>query len=89
MFKNDNIVPRRLSPEEKKNMAKGDYDSFANYLSFCPGCGYIDKSNMYLLRAEERVRSLHEKGTECPGCGKCEWELGYPAATTTGFVDFE
>ena len=35
-YTNHNILPRALSYEEKENRKKGIYDSFANYLVYCP-----------------------------------------------------
>ncbi len=89
MQKNENIEPRALSEEEKENRKHEVFDSFANYLSFCPNCGYVDRTNMYLMRAESRIKKLCDKGEKCPECGKCCWELGYPKKTRTGFVGFE
>ena len=43
-FRNKNIVPRHLSYEERENRKKGIYDSFANYLVFCPKCKYCIKT---------------------------------------------
>ena len=88
MQKNMNLTPRSLTGKEKEDRANDIFDSFANYLCFCPKCRYLDKSNMYLMRAESRVKKLNEDGVECPQCGACEWELGYPLGTTTGFVKF-
>ena len=88
MLKNENIEPRKLTLKEENERKHGVYDSFANYLVFCPACGYLDKSNMYLQSAERRVNMLLEKGTKCPVCGKCAWVRGYPAQTATGFVRF-
>lgn len=89
MQKNPNIIPRPLSTKEKADRAMDVYDSFANYLSFCPNCQYVDKTNMYLMRAEARVKKLREEGQPCPGCGECRWELGYPQGSATGFVKFQ
>lgn len=83
---NPNIVPRALTEEEKTLRRQDVYDSFANYLCFCPKCGHVDKTNMYLMRAESRVRKLNEEGQACPVCGAKEWELGYPQNSKTGFV---
>ena len=88
MQKNRNIVPRELSDREKADMEKDIYDSFANYLSFCPVCGYVDKTNMYLVRAKTRLKKLAAQGEPCPNCGRCQWILGYPDNTPTGFVKF-
>ena len=60
-FRNKNIVPRHLSYEERENRKKGIYDSFANYLVFCPKCKYCIKTNMYVMRAEAYINELHEK----------------------------
>ena len=87
-YKNPNILPRALSYEEKENRKKGIYDSFANYLCFCSKCGYLDKSNMYLMRAESRVVKMSADKAKCPKCGEVAWILGYPAGTDTGFVKF-
>ena len=88
MQKNNNITPRALTPQEKTDRANDIYDSFANYLCFCSNCHYLDKSNMYLMRAESRVRKLNEDGVKCPKCGSTAWILGYPLGTDTGFVKF-
>lgn len=88
MQKNGNITPRPLTAEEKLNREDDIFDSFANYLCFCSKCRYLDKSNMYLMRAESRVKKLSEEGVKCPECGECAWSLGYPLGSTTGFVKF-
>ena len=88
MQKNGNITPRPLTAEEKLNRENDIFDSFANYLCFCSKCRYLDKSNMYHLRAESRVKKLSEEGVKCPECGECAWILGYPLGSTTGFVKF-
>ena len=88
MQKNKNITPRALTPQEKIDRENDVYDSFANYLCFCSKCRYLDKSNMYLMRAESRVKKLSEEGTKCPECGECALTLGYPLGSTTGFVKF-
>ena len=88
-FRNKNIVPRHLSCEERENRKKGIYDSFANYLVFCPKCKYCIKTNMYVMRAEAYIDELHEKNVVCPECGANEWSLGYPLGTLTGFVRFD
>lgn len=88
MQKNKNITPRALTPQEKIDRENDVYDSFANYLCFCSKCRYLDKSNMYLMRAESRVKKLTEEGVKCPECSECAWILGYPLGTTTGFVKF-
>lgn len=88
MNKNLNISPRALTDKEKADRANDIYDSFANYLSFCPRCNYVDKTNMYLARAEARVKQLCTEGKTCPNCGESRWLLGYPLGSTTGFVQF-
>lgn len=88
MQKNKNIVPRALTEKEKADRENDIYDSFANYLTFCPGCGCVDKTNMYLMRAESRLKKLCGEGEKCPGCGQCQWVLGYPKDSSTGFVKF-
>lgn len=88
MLKNENIEPRKLTMKEEEERLKGVYDSFANYLTFCPACGYLDKSNMYLQSAERRAGVLLERREKCPICGKCVWVRGYPAESATGFVRF-
>lgn len=88
MLKNDNIRPRALTAKELEERGQDIYDSFANYLCFCPDCSYVDKTNMYIMRAEARVKKLLEKGERCPVCGKSAWTLGYPADSPTGFVKF-
>ena len=88
MLKNPKVTPRALTTKEKADRANDIYDSFANYLSFCPGCNYVDKTNMYLMRAEMRVQKLRDEGVKCPNCGRCGWILGYPLGSTTGFVKF-
>lgn len=88
MLVNPNITPRALTDREKEDRANDIYDSFANYLTFCPHCGHVDKTNMYLMRAESRLKKLAEAGEKCPGCGKCGWILGYPKGSSTGFVKF-
>ena len=88
-FRNKNIVPRHLSYEERENRKKGIYDSFANYLVFCPKCKYCIKTNMYVMRAEAYIDELHEKNFVCPVCGANELSLGYPLGTHTGFVRFD
>ena len=88
MLKNPKVTPRALTAKEKADRANDIYDSFANYLCFCPGCNYVDKTNMYLMRAEMRVQKLRDEGVKCPNCGRCGWILGYPLGRTTGLVKF-
>ena len=57
---NKNITPRGLSYEEKENRKKGIYDSFANYLVFCQKCKHVQKSNMYIMRAEAYIDELNQ-----------------------------
>ena len=89
MNKNDKVIARALTVKEKADMEKDVYDSFAKYLCYCPECRYVERSNMYLMRAREHIAKLRKNRKKCPGCGKCIWELGYPDGTKTGFVDFE
>ena len=50
-YTNHNILPRALSYEEKENRKKGIYDSFANYLVYCPKCKHVAKTNMCIYSA--------------------------------------
>lgn len=88
MLVNKKISPRALLAEEKENRKKGIYDSFANYLVFCPKCKNSIKTNMYLQSAESYIDRLLEQKKSCPVCGECSWILGYPLGTMTGFVKF-
>ncbi len=88
MLINENITPRALSSEEKENRKKGVYDSFANYLVFCPGCHRVMKTNMYLQSAEIYLERLAREQTVCPECGRSEFILGYPLGSKTGFVKY-
>ena len=84
---NANIVPRALSHAEREARRRGGYDSFANYLDYCPRCGHMAKTNMYIMRAEAYIDELGD--TPCPKCGATRvWTLGYPANSKTGFVKF-
>ena len=85
---NLNIVPRALTDKEKEDRRHGVYDSFANYLAFCPKCGKMAKTNMYIMRAEAYIDELEEAGRVCEGCGGKDWILGYPSNSTTGFIKF-
>ena len=67
MAVNANIVPRPLTDEELAARRKGEYDSFANYLVFCPKCGDMAKTNMYVMRAEAYISELGDR--PCPACG--------------------
>lgn len=89
MLKNENVKARVLTEKEKEDREHEVYDSFANYISFCPSCGYVDKTNMYIMRAEARIEKLFEAGEKCPVCGKSVWVLGYPEGSRTGFVKFK
>lgn len=89
MLKNENIKPRVLTEKEKEDRKAEIYDTFASYLTFCPACGYVDKSNMYMMRAESRLEKIKSTGMKCPQCGKTVWELGYPANSRTGFLKFD
>ena len=64
MAVNVNIIPRALTPEELEARRRGEYDSFANYLVFCPRCGHMVKTNMYVMRAEAYIDELGD--TPCP-----------------------
>ena len=86
MLVNKKINPRPLSREETENRKKGIYDSFANYLVFCPECRTVSKTNMYLQSAETYLENLRRDGAACPGCGAKRWTLGYPMGSKTGFV---
>lgn len=88
MLVNEKISPRALSAEEKENRNNGVYDSFANYLVFCPKCKRPIKTNMYLQSAEAYIEMLVEQDKPCPVCGECRWILGYPMGSKTGFVKF-
>ena len=48
-YTNHNILPRALSYEEKENRKKGIYDSFANYLVYCPKCKHVAKTIKEML----------------------------------------
>ena len=87
MMKNETVRARALSEKERDDMENGVYDSFANYICFCPDCMYVDRSNMYLMRANERLQKLYSENIKCPVCGRCRWELGYPKGSKTGFVE--
>ena len=89
MLKNENVKPRVLTEKEKEDIKREVYDTFASYATFCPACGYVDKTNMYLMRAQSRLDKLLDSGEKCPVCGKTVWELGYPTGTQTGFVKFK
>ena len=86
MLVNKKISPRPLSREEQENRKKGIYDSFANYVVFCPDCRSCIKTNMYLQSAEMYLEMLSRDDTCCPSCGGKNWTLGYPMGSRTGFV---
>lgn len=88
MLVNRNIVPRLLTDEEWAERRRGEYDSFANYLVFCPKCGRMEKTNIYIMRAEEYAQLLTGRDYVCPNCGGKDWAVGYPANSETGFVAF-
>ncbi len=88
MLVNRNIKPRLLTEAEREQRARGLYDSFANYLVFCPKCGRLEKTNIYIMRAEEYAADLTGRGYACPDCGGREWAVGYPENSSTGFVKF-
>ena len=84
---NAKIKPRALTPDELEARRRGEYDSFANYLVFCPKCGHMAKTNMYVMRAEAYISELGDR--PCPACGaQGVWTLGYPSNSKTGFVSF-
>ena len=43
MLKNLKVTPRALTAKEKADRANDIYDSFANYLCFCPGCNFPER----------------------------------------------
>ena len=86
MLVNKKITPRPLSREELENRRRGIYDSFANYVVFCPDCQAAIKTNLYLQSAETYIQKLLDGGEPCPKCGSCRWTLGYPMGSKTGFV---
>ena len=87
MIVNDNIKPRPLTEAELADRKRGVFDSYANYIVFCGKCGRMQKTNMYVMRAEAYIEELG--GTPCPKCGATHvWTLGYPANSKTGFVRF-
>ena len=86
MLVNKKVTPRPLSREEIENRKKGIYDSFANYVVFCPDCQKAARTNMYLQSAETLIENLTKAGTACPHCGALNWTLGYPMGSKTGFV---
>ena len=87
---NNELYKSQYPPESAvlRGEGKGIYDSFANYLVYCPKCKHVAKTNMYIQRAEAYIDELHERGTVCPKCGDSDWTLGYPLGTLTGFVKF-
>ncbi len=85
---NLNIRPRALTDKEIADKENGEYDSFANYLVFCPKCGHMAKTNMYVMRAEAYIDELKSQNAACPNCGGHDWLLGYPENSSTGFVKF-
>ena len=89
MLVNKKIIPRPLSRVEIENRKQGIYDSFANYLVFCPDCQTMIKTNMYLQSAETFLQNLERDGTACPSCGAKNWIVGYPMGSKTGFVKEE
>lgn len=87
MTVNPRIKPRALTAEELEARAAGRYDSFANYLVFCPACGRMYKTNMYVMSAEALIETLRGQGLACPGCGApAPWTLGYPENSRSGFM---
>lgn len=85
---NLNIIPRPLTEQEWADRKKDVYDSFANYLVFCPKCGKMAKTNMYIMCAETYAEDLNKAGKACDCCGSKEWIVGYPKNSTTGFKEF-
>ena len=58
---------------------KGIYDSYANYLVFCPACSTPIKTNMYLQSAETYLEKLRADGARCPP-GRCTTRPAMPAS---------
>ena len=70
MIVNDNIKPRPLTEAELADRKRGVFDSYANYIVFCGKCGRMQKTNMYVMRAEAYIDELNAAGKTCPNCGK-------------------
>lgn len=89
MIVNDNIKPRPLTEAELADRKRGVFDSYANYIVFCGKCGKMQKTNMYVMRAEAYIDELNAAGKTCPNCGASAWTLGYPDNSQSGFVYFK
>ena len=85
----DNINPRPLTEAELADRKRGVFDSYANYIVFCGKCGRMQKTNMYVMRAEAYIDELNAAGKTCPNCGAKAWTLGYPDNSQSGFVYFK
>ena len=62
MIVNDNIKPRPLTEAELADRKRGVFDSYANYIVFCGKCGRMQKTNMYVMRAEAYIDELNAAG---------------------------
>lgn len=89
MIVNDNIKPRPLTEAELADRKRGVFDSYANYIVFCGKCGRMQKTNMYVMRAEAYIDELNAANKTCPNCGASAWTLGYPDNSQSGFVYFK
>ena len=49
----------------------------------------MQKTNMYVMRAEAYIDELNAAGKTCPNCGAKAWTLGYPDNSQSGFVYFK
>lgn len=87
-YTNHNILPRALSYEEKENRKRAYTTALQITSSIARNASTLQKTNMYIQRAEAYIDELHERGTVCPKCGDSDWTLGYPLGTLTGFVKF-
>ena len=86
MLVNKKSPSARCRGRSRKTEERGIYDSFANYVVFCPDCRSCIKTNMYLQSAEMYLEKLSRDDTSCPSCGGKNWTLGYPMGSRTGFV---
>ena len=85
MIVNDNIKPRPLTEAELADRKRGVFDSYANYIVFCGKCGRMQKTNMYVMRAEAYIDELNAAGKTCHraaaggGSARADFvdELGY------------
>ena len=90
MIVNDNIKPRPLTEAELADLKRGAFDSYANYIVFCGKCGRMQKTNMYVMRAEAYIDELNAAGKTCPNCGaKLEFDLSDLAAAAEDGEDEE